>query len=252
MSEVATVESVRRLRADSPIEFSAQRWLNHFDENRTNKIDIRFPTDVHIEETLREPLIHSLQRFQIGETGEGTHLKRYARTVNDPKYEQCIDLFIKEEQSHARVLAEMIGAMDGTLLNWHWTDLAFIALRRMMGLKTELFILLIAEIIGKCFYLHCAKNLEDERMSDAFSLIVLDEIAHLEFHCEFLRSRLDRLPETARYIIFVCWMMLFYVACFVFVSDHAATLEGMDVSKRSFLRDCSSCFRRAAVIALDV
>jgi hypothetical protein len=235
-----------------PVDFSAQQWLAYFEDNRNAKVALRFSTDIQIAESLRAPLIHSLQRFQIGETGEGTHLKKYARTVGDSEYEQCIDLFIKEEQSHARILAEMIGALDGTLLNWHWTDVAFIALRRMFGLKTEVFILLIAEIIGKSFYLQCARNLQDERMSSAFSLIVVDEIAHLEFHSEFLRAHLHQLSEPIRYIVFLCWAMLFYVSCFVFVADHSATLSGMNVTVREFLRDCSTCFRRAAVIALDV
>jgi hypothetical protein len=233
-------------------EFSAEKWRAYFEENRNTEIGIRFSDGVMIEEELREPLIHSLQRFQIGETGEGTHLKRYAKTVGDTTYEDCIDLFIKEEQGHARILAEMIGALDGELLTWHWTDLAFIALRRMFGLKTELFILLIAEIIGKCFYLQCARNLEDEKMSSAFSVIVCDEIAHLEFHTEFLRTKMERLTEPVRYLILVCWMILFYVSCFVFVADHGSALNEMDVSIRDFLRDCSSCFRRAAVVALDV
>src|SRR5262249_4075085 len=99
-----------------------------------------FRHEPNVSQELRGPLINSLQRFQIGETGEGKHLRKHARTLNDPMYEECIDLFIKEEQFHARVLAQMIQSLDGTLLTWHWTDLAFIGLRRVMHLKTEVFI----------------------------------------------------------------------------------------------------------------
>ena len=124
-----------------------------------------------------------MQRFQIGESGNGTHLRKYATTTKDPTYEQCIDLFVREEQGHARLLAQLIKSLEGTVLTRHWSELAFVALRRMLGLKTEVFVLLIAEIIGKCFYKACADRLQNKTMKDVFSAIVMDEIFHLEFHC---------------------------------------------------------------------
>ncbi len=232
--------------------FSSKQWLEYFRENRKNRVSIPFPEDVTVASELKEPLIRSLQRFQIGETGEGKHLRKYASTLKDADYEECIDLFIKEEQGHARVLADMIGALNGTLLQWHWTDMIFVTLRRMLGLKTEIFILLIAEIVGKIFYLQCARKIEDKRMSDSFSLIVVDEIAHLQFHCVFLRTHLARLSKPFRYFVFAAWGVLFYAACLVFVLDHGQTLAGMRVQKRQFLSDCTKEFSRAAAIALDV
>jgi hypothetical protein len=231
-------------------EFSAQRWLSYFENNRIGRESLHFTETLAFSPALRLPLIQSLQRFQIGETGEGNHLRKYARSMRDPVYEQCIDLFIKEEQSHARILAEMIAALDGTLLRWHWSDLVFIGLRRMLHLKTELLILLIAEIVGKCFYLECARKMPNERMSNAFSVIVLDEIAHLEFHCEFLSTQFKSLPEAARYAVYWCWAALFYAACCVFVFDHRQTLVALDTTPRAFLGECSKAFHRAAAKAL--
>jgi hypothetical protein len=208
---------------------------------------------VVVPPVVRTPLLRSLQRFQIGETGEGKHLKKYASTLKDPVYEQCIDLFIKEEQYHARVLAEMIQSMDGTLLSWHWSELAFVVLRRMLGLKTEIFILLIAEIIGKCFYRVCADKLQDEKLSDAFSLIVLDEIGHLEFHCSFMRRHTRHFPRALRRAVYYCWSVLFFTACFVFIADHRASLTALGVTSREFMQDCGRMFERAAtrILPLD-
>lgn len=233
-------------------EFSAEGWLKYFEHNRANRPALHFADSVSFAPALREPLIRSLQRFQIGETGEGKHLRRFAARVGDSVYEKCIDLFIREEQFHARVLGEMIDALDGTLLQWHWSDVVFIALRRMLGLKTEIFILLIAEIVGKCFYLQCARAVPNQRMATAFSLIVLDEIAHLEFHCEFLEGRLRGLPDAARYLIYWCWAAILYAACSVFVVDHRATLDALNMTPRDFMRECSKAFRRAACKALTV
>jgi hypothetical protein len=140
--------------------------------------------------------------------------------------------------------------MDGTLLTSHWTDLAFIALRRMMGLKTELFILLIAEVIGKCFYLLCSREIPHERMSNAFSIIVLDEIAHLRFHSLALNVQLNNEPRWFRVIILKLWTMLFGAACLVFVWDHAKTLAALQTGKEEFSKACVKEFNRAAAVAL--
>lgn len=232
--------------------YSSSYWLWYFQTNREERVHITFPSDMtaEIEQSVRLPLIRSLQRFQIGETGEGKHLRKYARNTGDKLYEEAIDLFIKEEQFHARVLAEMIQAIDGTLLSWHWTDLAFIALRRMFGLKTELFILLIAEIVGKCFYKACAEKLTSPIMCSAFSLLVLDELGHLEFHCSFLRNQMSRFPPTVRRFVHCAWCMIFFTACFVFIADHAKSLAALNVTSKDFLLDCSKTFYRASRRAL--
>jgi len=230
--------------------FSSKHWLLYFKENKGSQVNIHFPNEIVVKDSLRAPLLRSLQRFQIGETGEGRHLKKYASTVNDQTYEQCIDLFVKEEQFHARVLAQMIQSMDGNLLSWHWSEVAFVWLRRMLGLKTEIFILLIAEIIGKCFYRVCADNLENEHLSDAFSLIVLDEIGHLEFHCSFMRKQMLNFPEWSRRLVHKCWSILFFTACMVFIADHRLTLNALNVTPGDFLKDCTRVFDRAVVRTL--
>jgi hypothetical protein len=250
MTIEATVAAVEVKGNLSSNQFSSLSWLEYFQQNRANKTAIDFPENIVLPSELNVPLLHSLQRFQIGETGEGKHLRSYAKYMKNEAYEECIDLFIKEEQSHARILAEMIGAMDGTLLTSHWTDLAFIALRRMMGLKTELFILLIAEVIGKCFYLLCSREIPHERMSNAFSIIVLDEIAHLRFHSLALNVQLNNEPRWFRVIILKLWTMLFGAACLVFVWDHAKTLAALQTGKEEFSKACVKEFNRAAAVAL--
>ncbi len=229
--------------APGNVGFSSLQWLAYFKENKSSYPTIVIPDTVKVSQSLREPLIHSLQRFQIGETGEGKHLKKFATKMNDPVYEQCIDMFIKEEQHHARILAQMIASLDGTLLSWHWSDLIFIGLRRLLHLKTEIFVLLIAEVIGKCFYRTCSAQLEDALLSDAFSLIVLDELGHLEFHCGFLRSQFEKSPLFVRKFVLFCWSILFYCACFVFIADHKKALIALNVPPRQFLKDLSTSFR---------
>jgi hypothetical protein len=248
----ANAKNIKDLSIGSGQKFSPDDWLSYFQINRETRADITFPDRLSVDAEVRAPLIKSLKRFQIGETGEGRHLRKYASLMNDPVYEECIDLFVKEEQFHARVLAQIIQSLDGTLLSWHWTDLAYICLRRMLGLKTEVFIMLIAEIIGKCFYRVCADNLDNRLLSDAFSLIVLDEIGHLEFHTHFLQDRTQAFPHIVRRGVHYAWCILFVTACLVFIADHKRTLAALKVTPRDFMRDCLNTFHRTATRALHL
>ena len=53
-------------------------WLAYFERNRASRMEIPWERGIAVEPDLRVPLIHSLRRFQVGEQGDGNHLKRGA------------------------------------------------------------------------------------------------------------------------------------------------------------------------------
>lgn len=230
--------------------FSSAEWLAYFESNKKNKQPIVWPQYLDIPFSVRVPIIKSLQRFQVGETGDGTHLRQYAKTLNDPLYEQCIDLFIKEENGHAQILARVIELMDGYLITWHWSDYAFVTMRHLLGLKTEIFIILTAEIVGKSFYRACADRLPEPCLRAIFSDIVLDEIAHLKFHWSFMRKEMSPCPHFARWLIYYFWSAVFLGISCVFVVDHREALRALGRTPRDFLHECFRQFRQDARPAL--
>jgi len=232
--------------------FDSAQWRRYFEENRKMRPAVRLPNEIVLEDETQQALIKSFQRFQIGETGEGHHLRKYAKSYGDPEYVKCVDMFIKEEQTHAQVLSQVILAMNGTLLRWHWTDLAFVTMRRMLHLKTELLILLIAEVIGKCFYKYVADKVDDKPLEEVFSLIVLDEIMHIKFHTEFLSEQLRSYPWIVKHIVHYIWCMIFYTACFAFVLDHKRALVALNVTSGEFIATCSKTFHIKATRALGL
>lgn len=226
--------------------FNSGEWLSYFRTNKSIRTIVNLPDEIALDLDLKKCLIKSLQKFQIGETGDGRHLKKYARRLGDEAYNECVDLFIREEQGHGRILAEVIRALDGTLLTWHWTDLVFIFLRRILGLKTEVFILLIAEVVGKCFYKCIADKIEDRNLREVFALIVLDEIAHLQFHSQFLSMQMSNKTWLMKFIVHYVWMQIFFAALFVFIADHRKSLDALSVSSAEFVERCSREFHRSA------
>src|SRR5271168_1007822 len=102
-----------------------KEWLNYFQHNRVHRLEIPWERPICPEPRARAPLIRSLQRFQVGESGEGRHLRRHAASTGDAVYQECIDLFIKEEQEHARLMAEILRRLGAPLLERHWSHACF-------------------------------------------------------------------------------------------------------------------------------
>src|SRR6266478_409102 len=165
-----------------------KNWLNYFKSNRIQRQDIPSDHEINIEPNLRGPLIRSLQRFQVGESGEGHHLRRQAARTGDPAYQTAIDLFIKEEQEHARLMACILRKLNAPLLARHWSDGCFVLLRGLFGLHHELLVLLIPEMIAKRYFRALQDGFPDPILRGVFSQILHDEEGHLAFHIDFLQS----------------------------------------------------------------
>ena len=100
----------------------------------------------------RPSLVDPVRRFQLGESGHREQLLRKATRAGDPEYLRAAELFVAEEQQHAALLLRLLGHLGGTPLRTHWSDVAFVRLRRLMGLRTELMVLTVAEVVALSYY----------------------------------------------------------------------------------------------------
>ncbi len=217
-------------------------WLKYFEYNRDHRREISWERGVTVEPAMRASLVHSLQRFQVGESGEGRHLRKQAATTNDPVYMASIELFIKEEQEHARLMAEALQRLGAKLLRHHWSDACFILLRRLFGLNQELLVLLMPEMIAKRFFRALHDGVKDPVLRAMFAQIMHDEEGHLAFHVEFLQRALTGLSVPARILQRTVWRWLFRAACLVVMWDHRGILKQVAVSPAKFWWDCGLIF----------
>ena len=221
-------------------------WLHYFQHNREHRLPIPWEQGIRIDSSLRLPLIRSLQRFQIGESGEGRHIRGYAAAKNDPIYEAAIDLFIKEEQEHARLMARVLHCLHGPLLSRHWSDVCFMALRRPFGLRCELLVLLVAEMIAQRYFRALQQRTADPVLEAVFAQILHDEGGHLAFHATYLNRDFAPLPFVHRLVVQMFWKILFRAACVVVICDHGGVLRAVGVSPPRFWRDCGGIFDEMA------
>lgn len=120
-------------------------WVDHFEANEGvhARVDaaIDFDAQCRLTDEMRRPLIASVRRFQLGESGDGQQLMRNAERSGDFEYRQAIKLFVDEEQQHAALLLRLLGYLGGTPMRTQWSDAIFVRLRRLVGLRTELMVL---------------------------------------------------------------------------------------------------------------
>ena len=226
-------------------------WLTYFQQNRANRRTIPWGRGIHVEPDLREPLIHSLQRFQIGETGNGTRLLAGAAATGDAGYREAITLFIQEEHEHARLLERILRSLDADLLTNHWSDTCFVAVRHLMGYQMELVVLLSAEMIAKRYYRALYEGTHDAVLRAVFGQICDDEEGHIDFHCAYLRERFCQYPAIIQWLIRILWMTFFGCVCLVVIWDHRAVLSATNVGVGGFLRDCYEIYDTVTDKILD-
>ena len=221
-------------------------WLNYFEHNRDHRLTVPWERGIQIAPALRAPLIRSLQKFQVGESGEGRMLRRHAAETGDATYHRAIELFVKEEQEHARLMAEILKRLDAPLLRSDWTDNCFVLMRHLFGLREELLVLLLPEMIAKRYFRTLRDGTDDPVLRTVFEQIVHDEEGHVAFHVEYLRRMFEPLSFSQRIVIQVIWRIVYRVTCLVVMFDHRRILRGCGVSLDQFWRDCGRVFDETA------
>lgn len=229
------------------IEKATQRnWLEYFQENAKRRLPITWKNGVSPEWHVRAALIASLQRFQVGESGEGKHLKKCAAQTGDAEYCAAIELFLAEENYHAQMLTGVLRALGAPLLNGHWSDAAFIVIRRFAGLEMELAILLVAEMIAKRYYRAVYDATADMNLRTMCVQILRDENAHVAFHCDVLNRAFAPLSPLRRAMIRFGWKRFYRLICFVVACDHRGVLRAADISIAHWMRETDQIFEQAA------
>jgi hypothetical protein len=223
-----------------------QTWLNYFESNRKNRPPVPWGNGVHVEPHLRAPLIHSLQKFQLGESGEGRNLKRHAKETGDATYAEAIDLFIEEEQEHSRLMGKILNDLNAPLLKSDWSDWCFVSMRHLFGLRQELMVLLLPEMIAKRYFRALHDGTRDPILRAVFAQIVQDEDGHLAFHVEYLRRTFGKMSFSRRMLVLILWRLVFRATCAAVMLDHRAVLRAAGVKPQNFWQDCGQIFDEVA------
>ncbi|MFG1684495.1 ferritin-like domain-containing protein [Nonomuraea sp. NPDC049269] len=194
---------------------------------------------------LHRSVLASIQRFQVGESGDGAALIAKADEAGDDAYSTAVRLFVGEEQNHARLLARLLSAAGAPTLPGHWSDTVFVRLRRMPGLRRELMVLMIAEVIALRYYRALRDGAGDPLAADVAARILADEERHVSFHSLRLSGSFRHLNAAGRVVLASLWWCLMLGTVTVVAVDHGLALRCLGLSRSRFVRDVCALFRAA-------
>ncbi|MFJ5888890.1 ferritin-like domain-containing protein [Streptomyces californicus] len=208
-------------------------WIRDFETARRERAgqgDPDWRTGVPLHPAIRR----SVQRFQVGEDGDGAELITKAEAAGDAEYASAVRMFVAEERNHARLLALLLASGDAPTIASHWSDRIFVTLRRALGLRLELLVLMIAEVVALRYYRALRDGGEDALTREVAGRVLADEERHVPFHCHRLRRALRPLPAPARVLVISGWRAALAAACLVVAVDHGPALRRLGVGRGRF------------------
>jgi hypothetical protein len=122
---------------------NVRSWIQYFDSNQGTYAAPDWEAESSIAEgPARALLVRSLGVFQLGETGEGRTLMRYAARLRGrpgfKDYDHALGQLIAEEGVHASLLAKTLRHLGGDTVQHQWSDAAFTFVRRLINLEFEI------------------------------------------------------------------------------------------------------------------
>lgn len=228
---------------------NTQYWIRHYTHNTQINDQMQLPqTPCSLPESIKQPLARSLAIFQLGESGGGTRLKRYAREVapleNFTGYQRAIDYFVAEEQSHAALLARLLQHLDSKPLEKQWTNSLFRWLRNLVNLEFNIQVLLTAELIAEVYFGMLYLRCEDAAVRQVARKLLKDEMKHLEFQRQFLAERLQELTPSMRVLWRAQFCLIHRISAAVVAWDHRDCFRALGMKPAEFRTRCSQSLMR--------
>ncbi|MGU3646223.1 ferritin-like domain-containing protein [Microbacterium sp. C23T] len=239
--------------ANASTEHPFDRWVTYFTSNRARheaiEASVNWDSPADLPDDVRTAIVHSFQRFELGEGGDGQHLLRKASGCGAAQRE-ALRMLVVEEQLHSELFKRGLQHLGASPLPAHWSDRAFTHLRRLLGLRIELALFLAAEAVAMPYFVMLARSGPDEVVRAIGTRIALDEEHHLAFQIDQLRVGFASTPTAARVLVFVAWWSVAVGAATVVALDHRAALRACGLTSGSYWGFALRSFRRAAAAAL--
>src|SRR5262249_27816035 len=162
-----------------------ERWLAHFRANQANRREPNWQAPLALSAEPVRPLVRSLEQFQLGDGGGPAYLIAWNRErflSENPGTRDLVDLWFAEEREHARLLGAAVARFGGRCIQGHWSFTAFCLTRKWFGVRFELTVLLLTEIVSTVYYRLLLRHGQDPALRAMCRLILRAEIGHVSFH----------------------------------------------------------------------
>lgn len=216
------------------------RWIQHFERNQKNRAEPNWSDAITIPKRKIKPLLKTLAEFQLGDGGGPCCLIAFNadRYLNrSEKLNRIVDMWFNEEAEHARLLGKALDRFDGEQIKSHWSFSAFCIVRKWLGVRLELQILLLTELVSTAYYRLLQRHVHDPAIHQMCHLILRDECGHVDFH----RDRLAHSNPSPASPTGALWQLQFwafgFAAAAVLWSSHGPCLIPFGARNREYFRE---------------
>ncbi|MCB1179209.1 MAG: hypothetical protein KDK36_16630 [Leptospiraceae bacterium] len=225
-------------------------WKNHF----LSKSKREFPNHYEekaIPDIYKKELIHTLSILLQGETGEGRIIKQMknSKLHRGDDYLEALDLFVKEEGRHARLLNTCLIALGERERMPHLSSKFFTWVRGIIGPIFKLLVLFSAEVMAVLFYGALSEKLYGTPTGRILKEIFEDENDHLEFHLDFFRTMEKGIfiKNFYYFLIYIGTILSFLVIIY----DQKRTLKLLKISYEKLWKDLKNLQNRIRINLLN-
>jgi hypothetical protein len=214
---------------------NTSHWLEHFHLNRLHRPEPDWNAPISLDLHTITQVLPSLEGFQLGDGGGPASLiaadaERFRGSSGDTR--TLVDLWFAEEKEHSRLLSCAVRRFGGKLIKSHWSFTAFCACRRIFGVRFELQVLLLTELVSTAYYRVLRRHIDDTAVRAMCSLILRDEAGHVAFHRARLAASNSRgIPWALQF-----WLCGFGAATMLWI-NHRRCLRAIGGSRSEYYRE---------------
>jgi hypothetical protein len=236
---VALNDRVREQTIEHP-PLNVHRWIQHFRRNKLNRVEPAWTAPITLAPDIVRPLVRSLEQFQLGDGGGPAYLiarNRERFLAQCPGARTLVDLWFAEEREHSRLLSRAVARFGGRCIEGHWSFSVFCFTRTWFGVRFELTVLLLTEIVSTVYYRLLRRHCNDEAVRGMCRLILRDEAGHVAFHRDRLARAAVRLSVYRGSLWQFTFRLLGLAAGTMLFLNHAPCLRAVGATTAEFYRE---------------
>ena len=213
------------------------KWIAHFKRNQQNRPEPDWGAPMNIPPHILAPMLRSVEQFRLGDGGGPASLIAYDCEnfrSSCEEMRQMVDLWFAEEAEHARLLGGAVKRFGGRIITSHWSFTAFCLCRRVLGVRFELQVLTLTELVSTAYYRMMRAHSPDGPLAAMCELILRDEAGHVAFQRDRLATAEVPKPGWRGLAWRIQFLLFGYAAGTMLWINHAPGLKAIGGSRGEF------------------
>jgi len=213
------------------------KWIAYFKRNKQNRPEPDWGAPMNIPPHVLAPMLRSVEQFRLGDGGGPASLIAYDREnfrSRSEEMRQIVDLWFAEEAEHARLLGGAVKRFNGRIITSHWSFTAFCLCRRVLGVRFELQVLTLTELVSTAYYRMLRAHSPDGPLAAMCALILRDESGHVAFQRDRIADIGCPRPGVRGWLWRLQFLICGYAAGTMLWINHAPCLKAIGGTRAEF------------------